>query len=328
MRIFWTDIIEPLIALQNPQVIVEIGSDEGKTTRLLLARGEHLGRTLHSIDPSTRFNVHELERRFPDQFVSHVSESLNTIESIDADVDLVLVDGDHNWYTVINELRQIERQATTRGRHFPLVLLHDVAWPYARRDLYYAPERIPAEHRQEYKQAGMLPGQSELVERGGLNADLTQATHEGGPKNGVLTGVEDYLNESDLALSFIQLPVWHGLGIIYSAQVAAANAKLETFLASLAHGETVQKLLGAAEKRTIDSILELRTLAHRNNSESRRDVVGQLKQRCESLQTHNNGLQLAALDLVKQLDEMSSRLSRSQADLRTRLSKSLKAQRT
>ena len=30
----------------------------------------------------------------------------------------------------------------------PLLMLHDIGWPLARRDGYYAPERIPAEHRQ------------------------------------------------------------------------------------------------------------------------------------------------------------------------------------
>ncbi len=44
------------------------------------------------------------------------------------------------------------------GTPLPVLILHDVGWPYGRRDLYYTPETIPEEFRQPYEQAGMLPG--------------------------------------------------------------------------------------------------------------------------------------------------------------------------
>ncbi len=34
------------------------------------------------------------------------------------------------------------------GAEWPLLMFHDVSWPHARRDTYYAPERIPEEQRQ------------------------------------------------------------------------------------------------------------------------------------------------------------------------------------
>ena len=36
--------------------------------------------------------------------------------------------------------------------------MHDVGWPYGRRDLYYAPEQIPEEFRQPYRRAGHAAG--------------------------------------------------------------------------------------------------------------------------------------------------------------------------
>ena len=77
---------------------------------------------------------------------------------------MVLIDGDHNWYTVLSELETIERLCDERGQGFPLVLLHDIGWPYGRRDLYYDPASIPEEHRKPYDKKGMLPGVPGLVE--------------------------------------------------------------------------------------------------------------------------------------------------------------------
>ncbi len=65
-------------------------------------------------------------------------EQLPLLEEIDA----VILDGDHNWYTVYNELKLLSRQVDD-GRPYPLVLVHDIGWPYGRRDLYYDPDVDP-----------------------------------------------------------------------------------------------------------------------------------------------------------------------------------------
>ena len=81
-------------------------------------------------------------------------------------MDAALIDGDHNWYTVYHELRLLHEVARAAGEPLPLLILHDVGWPYGRRDLYYGPEQIPEEFRQPYAQQGMLKGSSELLEAG------------------------------------------------------------------------------------------------------------------------------------------------------------------
>ncbi len=58
----------------------------------------------------------------------------------------MIIDGDHNYYTVREELRLIAERAA--GAELPLLLFHDVCWPHGRRDDYFDPEQIPAEYRQ------------------------------------------------------------------------------------------------------------------------------------------------------------------------------------
>ena len=73
-------------------------------------------------------------------------------------VDAALIDGDHNWYTVYHEMKAIAEVARANGAPLPVMILHDVGWPYGRRDLYYAPDTIPEECRQPYAQKGMVAG--------------------------------------------------------------------------------------------------------------------------------------------------------------------------
>src|SRR5262249_53979657 len=156
------------------------------------------------------FDPAEHERRFAGRYRFHRDISLNVIDGLPA-MDVALVDGDHNWYTVYHELRALRDVARREGTSLPMLVLHDVGWPYARRDLYYAPDRIPAEHRQPYARRGIVRGAEELVDTGGANAENCNAVHEGGPRNGVMTALDDFVTEHDRSVRVVVLPVYHGL---------------------------------------------------------------------------------------------------------------------
>ena len=146
---------------------------------------DELGPTseLHVIDPLPQFDPADHERRFPGRYVFHHGISHDVLPTLEP-ADVVLVDGDHNWYTVHGELQLLAKTARDAAAPLPVLVLHDVGWPYGRRDLYYEPSRIPDEHRQPHRQAGMQHGVSALRGRGGMNADLDNAEHEGGPRTG------------------------------------------------------------------------------------------------------------------------------------------------
>ena len=105
--------------------------------------------------------------------------------------------------------------ARSAGAPLPVMVLHDVGWPYGRRDLYYDPTNIPDEHRQPWQRGGMRPGQSELVgPNAGMNPALANAVAEGGPRNGVMTGVDDFVAAHDRSLRVVFLPIYFGLAIV------------------------------------------------------------------------------------------------------------------
>ena len=228
MHRFWEPVIRPILEAVEPRAVVEIGAARGAHTRLLAEHARGHGWMLHVVDPAPRFEPSEVTGS-DGTVVFHRERSLDALPSI-GHVDVALIDGDHNWYTVINELRLLRDAARTAGNPTPVIVCHDVCWPYARRDLYYEPESVPPEERQPWKRAGIVRGRDELVPGGGLNAGACNAVHEGGPRNGVMTAIEDFAEEAGEDIEFTVLPVVWGLGILAPRDRLDAHPSLGPFI--------------------------------------------------------------------------------------------------
>jgi hypothetical protein len=228
MNEYWESVVKPLLDAAGPAVVVEVGAWRGENTRNLLEWAAPREACVHAIDPWPDFDVAALEREHPDTLFFHRERSLSALARIEG-IDAVLIDGDHNWYTVVNELRILDRGS--RAGRFPLTLLHDVGWPYGRRDLYYDPAAVPDAHRQPYRRGGLVPEGSEPEEGEGLNRHLDHGIYENAVRNGVLTAIEDFLAETESKLVMHQVPGRHGLAIL----VASARARQGPLAAALKH---------------------------------------------------------------------------------------------
>lgn len=130
--------------------------------------------------------------------------------------DVYFVDGDHNYYTVKRELDHI-RDIPSSDPVFPLLFLHDVGWPQDRRDAYYLPSHVPEDYRRKWDPGlGVDPTTSELSQFGiaAASPDYVFADERGGPENGVLTAVEDFVRENP-DWDHVTVPGIFGLGIVY-----------------------------------------------------------------------------------------------------------------
>jgi hypothetical protein len=228
-----------------PERVVEIGALRGDTTASLL---ESLGAEaqLHVIDPVPQFDPEEHARRFAGRYVFHRDTSLRVLPKLEA-VDVALIDGDHNWYTVSNELRMLHARAEAAGRPGPVVVLHDVCWPYGRRDGYYAPKRIPRKFRHPNAQLGLERGFAGLRPVGGVNRNIWNANLEGGARNGVLTAVEDFLTEHPASFRLVVLELYSGLAVVSSTDRIARHRDLAGFLDRLGTAEEQARVGARAE---------------------------------------------------------------------------------
>lgn len=215
----FSDIILGVLDCADSRRIVEIGAEfGGMSSRLADYAGARDG-NLISIDPAPKPEF--LAWAADNPATTHIGKpSLEAIASLRG-IDAWLIDGDHNWYTVYNELKQIDALSQRDEKPF-LAILHDVDWPSGRRDMYYAPEQIPAEYRHDHDfDSGAYPGIDALQKGRGFRGmgHFAWAKHEGGPRNGVRTAVEDFV--ADIAaegrdIAFAEIPAVFGLGILFS----------------------------------------------------------------------------------------------------------------
>jgi len=258
MHRFWNSVTEPVLNAVRPRTIIEIGAFRGRNTAKILDFCRRNDAAAHVIDPMPEFSVSEWRQEWPEG-AFYEQRSLDALPHVDS-ADVVLIDGDHNWYTVFNELRLIEELAGAPNR-FPIVLLHDVDWPYGRRDSYHDVDVIPEEHRQPSARLGIRPGHSELVEHGGINSGFEHAIYEGTARNGVLTAIEDFISSSEIEFKTLIVPGMNGLGIVASSSSLQRNPLLTRVLTTfestdflVAHCREVeiagvQEVLRCQEKR-------------------------------------------------------------------------------
>ncbi len=198
--------------------IAEIGAEYGGMSSILADYAEQSEGHLYSIDPMPKSEF--LEWIDGQDHVSHIAKpSLEAFEDL-SDIDAWLVDGDHNWFTVYNELKSIDAACQRDGKPL-LAILHDVCWPSAFRDSYYAPDNIPPEFRHNYSMdGGAKPGNPGLLPGQGFRGmgQFGMAMHEGGERNGVKKAVLDFIAETERderALSYAEIPAVFGLGILF-----------------------------------------------------------------------------------------------------------------
>jgi hypothetical protein len=215
------DLIFALFSAAEPSRVVEIGSEAGGMTREMCRWSDETGGSFTAIEPFPVAEVRALEASV-DGFTLVEGRSPEALSDVPP-ADAYLIDGDHNYWTVSREL-----EALYADGRAPLAVLHDVGWPCARRDQYYAVEALPPEavHPHNYSR-GRAPGESELVDRGfGGGGSFAVACEEGGPRNGVLTAVEDFLS-SRSDLSYAHVPAVFGLGVIWSSEAPYASRVAE-----------------------------------------------------------------------------------------------------
>jgi hypothetical protein len=195
--------------------VVEIGAYAGDLTRELVLWSKGSGARVTAIDPAPQPDLEALEDV---ELIRTTSlEALPGLPRPDA----VIVDGDHNYFTVREELRLIAEKAADKA--LPLLLFHDVCWPHGRRDDYHDAGAIPpaARHPVASGRGGLFPGDA------GLRPDglpyPRSADQEGGSRNGVLTAVEDFVADHE-HLRLVVVPVFFGFCAVWPLDAPWSDA--------------------------------------------------------------------------------------------------------
>ena len=289
-----SEVVAGCLDAAGAKSVAEIGAWAGDLTRFLLEWAEGTGARVMAIDPTPHPDFLEFAAQRSDLELVRET-SLDALHHI-ALPDAVIVDGDHNYYTVSEELRLIGERAP--GSEIPLLMFHDVGWPLGRRDCYMALERIPEEHRQPFvEQPRLFPGDPGLVSQG--LPMFNSAKHEGGPRNGVLTAIEDFLEtREDLRLATV--PAFFGFGVVWHRNAPWA--------------ETLARFIAAWDRNPVLGRLEQNRVHHLATSHARSQELAAARAGLEELREENAELQAAGqADLKPARDETQVELARLRA---------------
>ncbi|MFD0809529.1 class I SAM-dependent methyltransferase [Amycolatopsis umgeniensis] len=235
MSIF-REIFEIVFARRGIRTVVEIGVESGQVSGIYAELGAS---DVYCVDPEPTERVRS---------AVEANDALHLVTEPSPEVlprlpvaDLYVLDGDHNYAVVRREVAWILEHAPDA-----VVAMHDLLWPWGRRDLYYEPSPLKAGDRHPISEDGPTVWHDELTPAGfvGLGA-FTVARHAGGERNGVLTAVEDALAEHP-EWRFELVPAVFGMGILYRAETDPDEA-----LQRALRPYTTSNLLAAMENNRI-----------------------------------------------------------------------------
>lgn len=227
-------LIVDLLDATGARGVAEIGGEGGSFTEQLVDWAARSDGSVHCVDPAPSQHLERLADAA--DHLTLVNESSPAALASLPPLDAYVLDGDHNHHTVHAELTALLPRLEDAERP-AIVVLHDVGWPSARRDAYYAPERLPPDAVHEHSRTlGAVPDESELQPVGFSAAGrMAYAIHSGGPRNGVLTAVEDVLEDHpDLELHVV--PAVFGVGVVFATSAlwaSSARAIVEPYLSPL-----------------------------------------------------------------------------------------------
>ncbi|MBN8866173.1 MAG: hypothetical protein J0H98_01345 [Solirubrobacterales bacterium] len=213
------EIMQPCLEARGTETLLEIGSFAGELTESLLEWGTPKGVRISTVEPLPPEELRGVVSRHPELTLIE-DTGVGALDGLDGLPDTIIIDGDHNYFTLTGELDKIAEMSGDGP--LPLLMFHDVCWPHERRDTYYAPDRVPESERQPLgHNCTIAPGNPGLSD-GGLPFEWA-AAHEGGPKNGVLTAIEDFMERRG-GLRLAVIPVFFGFGVLWEESAPYADA--------------------------------------------------------------------------------------------------------
>ncbi|HEY5412559.1 MAG TPA: hypothetical protein VIJ94_17715, partial [Caulobacteraceae bacterium] len=125
MTPLWSLYIAALIETLAPGRVMQIGAGDGEASTRLLDYCRRSGCRADIIEPRPAAGLEERLQAYPQE---HVYQRLLPLKGIllAEHPDLVVLDGEPNWWTVFSTLNLLQRLSAERGRPFPFVLAHHV----------------------------------------------------------------------------------------------------------------------------------------------------------------------------------------------------------
>jgi ABC-2 type transport system ATP-binding protein len=243
------ELIFAVLDASEARDVAEIGTNPGHFTRMLAERARDRGGRVLAVEPVPDA---EMRKVASDPLVDLVAGAApRAFDDLDA-CDAYVLDGDANYWTVRSSLERAQAAADGAGKPL-LAIVHHSGWPWGRRDVYLNVSPVPPEGMNPRRAGlGVLPDTSQLV-RGGWSfpSSIEIAETDGGPRNGVLTAVEDFVAETS-GLRLVAVAPLLGFAFVY-----AASARWAPAVAAVLERYESDPLLERLERERVELFVEL-----------------------------------------------------------------------
>ncbi len=254
--IAFAPIFDAIFSLLPPENITEIGVDLATMSPFLLdrVRQRSSGGKLHCVDAAFKeaalAAIAGMAGEHGDVIPHGMLSSDFLRTSVAADCNYFVIDGDHNYETVSEELSLID---SVRAGRATIAFMHDVGWPCGRRDMYYVPERISS--RRPAAAGHLSPFSMELGDSG-LDYRIPVALSSGGERNGVQTAIDDFIAGSSGKWCYFSVPLFYGLGVLWSP--AAVSSVVDSGIRAIQGAiDLLRPMLGYAEANRIALLMRV-----------------------------------------------------------------------
>ena len=211
----YLEILTRLFSIVGANSIVEVGAENAKITAKLVEYLRPQNGKVLTVEPFPGVELEEFAKKNPERVILYKGISLDYFKNIETFFDAVILDGDHNYYTVLNELKLITDYWEKNEKKDGVIIVHDVGFPCARRDQYYHPQNIPSEFLKPHSFFGaIIPGNKGFAEAGLCGCgQFAYAEEEDSDKNGVKTAIEDFVAANPNYYFYVLAPVF-GIAVL------------------------------------------------------------------------------------------------------------------
>lgn len=304
------DVFATLFDQRTITTVVEIGVESGQVSGMYAGLGAE---AVYCVEPEP---TAELRAALENSAALHlVAESSPEVLDTLPIADLYVIDGDHNYAVVRQELDWILRHAPDA-----VIALHDVSWPCARRDQYYQSSALPGGRpAHPDSEDGPTVWHDQLTPAGFVgHGAFTAATEAGGERNGVLTAVEDALASTpDDPWELAVIPAVFGMGIVVRRASANAAAVIEAV-----RPLSTSSLVAALENNRIalyTGILQLQheAAAHADDADQLATTIARQQEELDALRDELSDTRMAhqaRVDhLIQQKHQLATELEETRA---------------
>ena len=107
-----SEIMNPCLDAAGVKTLLEIGSFRGELTEELLKWAEGSGAKIATVEPLPPADLIDLKKRRPELELIE-DTGTGALEGLDSLPDAIIIDGDHNYFTLTQELEKIVTEEVT-----------------------------------------------------------------------------------------------------------------------------------------------------------------------------------------------------------------------